>query len=277
MASWLCTVGHVAATRDLAKRGVTKRQLAAAVDEGRLVRVRLGTYACSHHDDLNMLAAGAGVRVDCVTLLGSLENQWSGITPPGLHVRARAGTHIGELPAHTVVHWSEGWTGPVTVIEALLRATGCLGPIDWLACVESALHLGHLTDTGLAALVARTPRRLRRTLAKLDRGAQSGLETHGREKIHDAGHTTQSQFAVPGAGTVDLLVDGCVAVETDGEKWHEGRFHADRTKDIRVRAWNYPVLRIGRPHLFELWPETVAALEDMIRDARAARPGTHRS
>ena len=276
MTSWLCSVGHVATTRDLARRGVTKRQLASAVDDGRLVRVRTGTYACSHLDAVQHLAAGARARLDCLSVLERLEGQWSGVQRPRLHVRARAGTHIGDLPTGTVVHWSERWTGEVTVVEALRRAVGCLDPIDWLACVESALHLGNLDERDLTELASTLPRRLRSTLAKLDRGAQSGLETHGREKIRDAGHTTESQFEVPGTSPVDLLIDGCVALETDGEMWHGGRFHADRTKDIRVRAWGFPVLRIGHPHLFEMWPETLATLEDMIRDARAGRPGMHR-
>lgn len=146
-----------------------------------------------------------------------------------------------------------------------------LGPVDWLACVESALHLRSIHESDLSTLARSVPHRAGRMLHERDPGAQSGLETHGRTRVRAAGHRTRSQVDIPGAGRIDLLVDEVVGLEIDGEKWHRERFVEDRTKDIRVRAWGIPVLRIGAAHLFDLWPETLQTLELMIEDAQRVR------
>lgn len=273
MTSWICANGHLATTRELASRGVTDRAMSAAVRAGRLLRLKQGTYACPHLEDDLQMAARAGVRIDCVTALARVENRWSGVEPPGLHVRARSGRHLGPLPPDAVVHWSdtESGRGVVSPIEALAQAARCLPVVDWLACVESALHLGSIDEQDLVLLAAAVPRRTATVLGRLDRGAQSGLETHLREKLRSAGHRTRSQVEIPGAGPIDLLVDGLVGVEADGAKWHAERFLRDRTKDIRVRAWGIPVLRLGKPHVFELWDETLDVIELMIDDARRVR------
>lgn len=238
------------------------------------MRLRPGTYACAHVDVDVRLAATAGARLDCVALLDKTENLWSGIRTPGLHVRAPRGRHVGALPARAVVHWShphlEGSASVVSCVDALIQAAQCLEPIDWLASVESALYLGVISDEELETIRALIPQRLQSTLARLDRGAQSGLETHTRSKIEDAGHHVETQVAVPGTSNLDLVVDGCVGVETDGSRWHADRFMQDRSKDICVEGWSMRVLRIGAPHIFETWPDTLATIETMIRDAKSS-------
>lgn len=196
----------------------------------------------------------------------------------GLHYRARPGTHVAALPPGATVHWRPppsdiGRSREVSAAQALLQATRCLSPLDWLASVESALHLGNLDEHGLEWLRASIPDRLRSTVRRLDRGAGSGLETFSRERIRDAGHVVETQVWIPGVGRLDLLVDGLVGVEADGEKWHRDRFTADRTKDIGARLWGVPILRIGRYHIFEAWDETLATLEVMLADARIASRG----
>lgn len=244
--------------------------MSAAVRQGRLIRLKKGTYACPHLEPTLQMAARAGVRIDCVTALDRIDDQWSGIATAGLHVRARSGRHVGPMPDGALIHWSdrESGRGVVGTLDALAQAARCLPALDWLACVESALHLGGIDGDDVHLLAAAVPQRTARVLGLLDRGAQSGLETHAREKLRAAGHTTRSQVDIPSAGPIDLLVDGLVALELDGAKWHAERFLRDRTKDIRVRAWGIPTLRIGAPHVFESWAETLDVIELMIEDAR---------
>lgn len=156
----------------------------------------------------------------------------------------------------------------MSAAEAIVQSVGCLDPIDWLACVESALHLGVIDTDTLGYIASTIPRRMHPVLSRLDPYAQSGLETHTRTRLQDAGHSVTTQVPIPGVGALDLLVDDCVGVETDGEKWHAGRFLADRTKDIMVESWGIRVLRIGPPHIFTTWAHTLATIERMIRDAR---------
>jgi very-short-patch-repair endonuclease len=144
-------------------------------------------------------------------------------------------------------------------------------PVDALASLESALHLGYLDENGLDALLRLVPLRMHGLIARLDRGAQSGYETHTRVKLLDAGHDVRTQVYVRGAGRLDLLVDECVGIETDGEAWHgPERFVPDRTKDLIVEGEGIRVLRIARPHIFEEWQRTLATIERMVRDARRA-------
>jgi very-short-patch-repair endonuclease len=172
-----------------------------------------------------------------------------------------------------VVHWSttlgkSAIPWEVSPLDALLQAIKCLPPDDALASVESALHTGFITEDEFDELVLRAPERLHGVLGKVDRGAQSGFETHTRLRILRAGFRVKTQFYVPRAGHFDLLVNDCVAVETDGAKWHgPERFLPDRTKDLIAEGQGVRVLRIGRPHIFEWWPQTLHTIQQMVSDA----------
>jgi very-short-patch-repair endonuclease len=152
-----------------------------------------------------------------------------------------------------------------------LQSIDCLPPLDALASVESALHLGYLSERGLDSLTHHGSLRVRTLLGRLDRGAQSGFETHTRVKLLEAGYRVRTQVHIPGAGRLDLLVESCVGIETDGAAWHGAdRFIHDRTKDLIVEGQGIRVLRIARPHIFEEWPRTLATIDRMVKDARAA-------
>jgi len=140
----------------------------------------------------------------------------------------------------------------------------CLDPYDVIACIESALHLGYLNERGLSLLWDLAPKWMIAYLTRIDRGAQSGLETHPRLWLQDLGHRVETQVSVPGAGVLDLLVDGTVGIEADGAKWHAHRFLADRSQDVGIERWGIRVLRIGRPHIFETWPDTLATIQRML-------------
>ena len=157
------------------------------------------------------------------------------------------------------------------MVGALVSALRCLSPLDWLAAVESALHVGTISSFQLEVLTAAVPAWARDIVSRLDRGAQSGLETHTRCKLVDAGFSVVSQVYVPAAGKIDLLVEDCVGIETDGGKWHAERFLPDRTKDITVEGWGIRVLRIGAPHIFDEWDQTLTTIERMVTDARRSR------
>jgi very-short-patch-repair endonuclease len=269
--TWLCTRGHVASARELAAMGASRRSVGRAVADGRLIRCRRGVYACAHLDDQERSAAAIGGRVDCVSALARFENVWTGSRPRELHVRVHPRFHA-RAAAGTVLHWrvAHGESGhplEVAPIDALLQAMTCLSRYDALAALESAAHLGYLSETDLGRLIELAPRRMRTVLTRLDRRSQSGFETFTRLQLQDAGHHVECQVPIPGAGVLDLLVDDCVVIEADGEKWHANQFHADRTKDVLIEAWGVRVLRIGRPHIFDEWPTTLATIERMVAES----------
>ncbi len=267
----LCALGHVVSTRQLLAAGMTARQLERWVADGSILRLRPGTYACTHLDDEAVIAATAGTRLDCVSLLARIPDAWTGRGDHGTHVRAITGRHVGVLPPGAVIHRPR--VGEPGLVGALVSASRCLEPVDWLACVESMLHLARIDERGLEILAATVRGPTRRMLGRLNRDAESGLETHARCRLQDAGFSVETQVTVPGAGRLDLVVDRCVAVETDGRRWHEHRFLEDRTKDLRVEGWGIRVVRIAPVHLFDEWPETLAAITRMVRECSpVARP-----
>lgn len=272
----MCHLGHLATVQQLRSLGATKRALASALADGWVRRAARGIYVCHHIDGDLMRAAQVGGQVDCVTSLDR-HSVWSGIEQPGLHLRVRPHHHLKRPAPGSIVHWSAPHyrsSSPLEVshVDALLQAITCLPPNDALASVESALHKEFIDEDDFAQLILRAPERLHSILAKLDRGAQSGYETHTRLRLVHAGFRVRTQFKVPGAGHIDLLVNGCVGVETDGEKWHgPERFLPDRTKDISVEGNGIRVLRIARPHIFDSWPTTLATIRRMVNDAESGR------
>lgn len=268
----ICDAGHVASAGRLQAFGVSRRTIAAALASGMIQRVARGIFACAHLDGNLVRAARAGGQVDCVTVLAQ-HRVWSGTERPGLHLRMDSRYHQRHRIPGAVVHWAERHRELPTLLEvapldALLMAIRCLPPDDALAAVESALHLRFISEDDLSELLLRAPERLHSTLARLDRGAQSGYETVTRLKLVRAGFRVYTQFYIVGAGHFDLLVNGCVAVETDGEEWHgPERFLPDRTKDLIAEGQNIRVLRIARPHIYEWWPQTLHTIEEMVRGA----------
>lgn len=276
---WICDHGHLASARELREAGATKRSLASAVESGRLVHVMRGRYACAHLDSDAITAAQAGALIDCVSALARHDKVWSGIeSATGLHLRAHPHQHVEVISPGTRLHWSIQHSVPLHPLEAspvdvLLQAMDCLPPTDALACLESALHEGYLDENGLGVLLHLAPLRMAATLRRLDRGAQSGFETIVRIAIVDAGYRVRTQVPIPGTSDSDLLVEDCVVIETDGQKFHgPERFIADRTKDLVIQRWGLRSMRIAWPHIFEEWPETLATLDVLIAEARRSRP-----
>lgn len=278
--TWLCENGHIARTHEIREIGVTRRQLADAVRNGTLTHARRGIYVCTHLDAHQLRAAETGGLIDCVSALRRHEDLWCGPPDERLHLRFPA-HHQRYGVTQEVSHWRKPVGGPihgleVAPIDALLQAMACLAPYDALAAIESAVHLAYLPQDQLSTLIALAPERLQPVLARMNLLSQSGFETHTRLKVEDAGHSVECQVSIPGAGILDLLVAGRVGIETDGRKWHENRFEADRSKDIRVAAWGIPVLRLGRSHIFDSWPETLAGLERLLAEARRTRSDQRR-
>ncbi len=262
----LCHFGHVATTAQLRQCGATKQMVAAAIANGSVLRPLRGHYACAHVNPDVLSAVRVGGRIDCVSALVR-HGVWSGTTKPGLHLRLEPHEKLRRAP-NARIHWSvpvrTAFGFEVSPLDAVLQAITCLAPPDALACVESAMHLKFLTEAELDEVLMRAPERLHSILALLDRGAQSGFETHCRLKLLEAGFTVQTQFMVRGAGHLDMLVNGCVGVETDGRQWHADSFLADRTRDLLMEAAGFRVIRLAREHIFDSWPRSLVAIQRMV-------------
>jgi hypothetical protein len=160
----------------------------------------------------------------------------------------------------------------VSIPEALSCAARCLPPDDLVAAIESAVHLKLIAPAEARAVISAAPRRLSKVLAEVDPGfrAQSGYETHVRLRLRRMGHYVEPQFYVPGVGHLDNLVDGVLAVETDGSQ-HRDSLEQDHVRDLGTEAAGIRVLRIDPGLVDRRWDYVYSVIERMLRDARAAQ------
>lgn len=112
--------------------------------------------------------------------------------------------------------------------------------------VECAYNRGDIELSYLLRhLDGRRCGKARNVVSKVDRGADSLLETLARVLFRDAGILTKTQVWIDGIGRVDFLLEGFLIVEIDGLAFHlEARqFKKDRRRDNSATLQGLPVLR----------------------------------
>ena len=236
-------------TRALRDAGLTKRDIATAVRQGRLIRLRLGRYAPEDTPDVFIDAARWGGRVDCISLLSHL-----GVfvhTHDGPHVQIdRHATRLPPRPARVRCHWRSS-SAPsdslaVEVVEALAQAVLCQRARHAIATLDSAWHLGVVDAEGIDEVFRRLPRAFQVLRALLDPRSEAGVETLVRLILRTLGRRADLQVVRGGVGRVDLLVDGWLIVECDSRQFHsDWEAHVrDRRRDAAALAQGYCTVRL---------------------------------
>lgn len=255
-------------TSDLREAGLTKRRIATAVQQGRLIRLRLGRYAPEHTPDIFIDAARWGGRVDCISLLSYL-----GVfvhTQDGPHIQVdRNATRLPLRPARVRRHWRSS-SAPaasmaVEVVEALTQAVLCQPARHAIATLDSAWHLGLVDVEGIDEVFRRLPRAFQVLRTLLDPRSEAGVETLVRLILRTLGHRAELQVVIRGVGRVDLLVDGWLIVECDSRQFHsEWEAHVrDRHRDSAALAQGYCTVRLlaadvlSRPDAVRLQLESI--------------------
>lgn len=145
--------------------------------------------------------------------------------------------------------------------DVLLHALLCLPPLESLVMVESAYNQGDIDLTFLLRhLVGNRCGKARDVVAKVERGADSLLETLARVLFREAGISTETQVWIDGIGRVDFLLEGFLIVEIDGLAFHlePRQFKKDRRRDNSAVVQGLPVLRFFYDDVVSA-PETVLA------------------
>jgi len=237
--------------RQLLQSGWTDGRIARAVRDGRLTRIRAGHFADRPIDEQTRRAVRVGGRLACVSELRHRGIWVLDSEPVHVHLAANA-ARLRPDPCDSRGHWrplvepAVGDPDHVSLVDALLQARDCLGRHEWLASVDSALHLRLLQPRDRELLRAALRCRYRSELDVADQRAESGLESIVRLVALDLGFRVRSQVTFPGIGRVDLLVEDWVAVETDGSAFHDLPLAAgDRRRDALLAAAGRTVLRPG--------------------------------
>jgi hypothetical protein len=176
-----------------------------------------------------------------------------------------------------VIHWRDeqfetralDWL--VSPADALAEAIRCLPLEHAVACVDSALRHRVINAAEWNDIQSALPERLTKIDTLIDASSDSGLESIARLRLRQRGHRVESQHPVPGVGRVDLLVDGLIALETDGDAFHSSKNQRanDRTRTLLAASLGLPTIRVGSEHLAPLeWPLVLAALDYQLDAVR---------
>nr|WP_179492867.1 DUF559 domain-containing protein [Microbacterium immunditiarum] len=256
---------------------MTRRRLASAAAEGRLIRVRKGRYLRAGTDSVFVRAARLGGRVDCASLVHHI-----GVfvrDTPHLHIQMDPdASRVPARPDDVVRHWRPTRASSselaTSVVEALVQATRCQEPRAAVATLDSAWHLGLIDEGDLAVIFSALPRRYRVLRQLLDRRSESGPETLVRLILRAIGCRVDVQVQLTHVGRVDFVVDEWLIIECDS-----GQFHSDWEAQKRDRRRDLAAARLGYSTV-RLLAEDVMwhadAVQSALREIIARGPGAHR-
>ncbi|MFS0714423.1 type IV toxin-antitoxin system AbiEi family antitoxin domain-containing protein [Microbacterium sp. 2P01SA-2] len=275
LATRIRAMGGCVRSRWLTSRGVTRLQLARAVERGALVRVRHGVYAAPDAEPAVVEAAAHGGEVCCVSALRR-RGVWVLEPQERLHVRVGRAGRVHAHPGCRCVTHHDGDAaafGAVSLVHALVQAASCLGAEAFFVAFESAWRLGLLTRADRAEVRLTLPARFRYLVDLARPDADSGLESLLRLRLSRLGISVESQVLIPGVGRVDFLVAGCLIIEVDGRLNHEGASlrHKDLVRDAEAAAIGYETLRFDYSLVVFEWTRVeraVLARLDAIRRLR---------
>ncbi|NVM99274.1 endonuclease domain-containing protein [Arthrobacter sp. SDTb3-6] len=216
--------GTVARRKDLTAAGFSAWQLSQAQLEGRIKMVAPGCFGLPNADPMDVLLAKKRGRRSCLSKARQL-GLWVISEPERLHIAVAHGHPVPGCIVHRV-------RGRQTLMDILHQCVKCGSEVEALCVLESAIVLKKCTFAQLRqSFSGREDGAGRAIIGMIDPQAQSIVETIGRYYLRKAGFNVQAQFFVRGVGHLDLLVDGILGVETDGETYHNTQ--EGWTEDLR--------------------------------------------
>jgi Protein of unknown function (DUF559) len=131
------------------------------------------------------------------------------------------------------------------------------------------LHLAVLSRAGLPTLRSLLAAHARPALDAVNGNAESGLESLSRYRLVGLVRSIEVQVPMPGIGIsgrdgrVDLLLDGWLVLELDGDQFHDPR--VDRHRDGILIRRGYRVLHLGYEQIVNDWDVTLAIIVESLR------------
>lgn len=280
---------EIVTTEQLADAGWAARELTRAVRARELIRVRRGHYALPRTDARVLEAVRIGGVLGCVSALERL-GVWVA-EHPFVHVslhhsasrlrspRDRHRPLSAENRDGSVLHW---WPtlGPndgamLSVIDALAQIVRCQPRPLAVSSLDSALHEKIIDESALDRVFEAVPLHFGALRRDIDSRSMSGLETIVRLMVKDAGLRCEPQVTFAGLGDVDLVVEGCIVIETDGHQNHDKLEHRrrDYARDAALAARGYIVLRFNYRQVVHQPEVVMAAIRGALRTHRSSSRG----
>lgn len=273
---WCESLGGVARTAELARVGVDRHSLRAALEAGELRRVREGVYATPDTGAEVITAVLHGGALGCANRLRA-EGLWLIGCDERVHVSmpptGRRRPHDGcECVSHWTATTTDGGTAPL--VDALVQLLQCRGTEDFFVALESAMRKRRLSRSGVQRLRARVQAQHRHLVDFARWDADSGLESLLRLRFRRSGLDLAPQVRIPGVGRVDFVLVGLVVVEVDGVPGHADSLisrHKDLVRDAVASAHGLETLRFDYALVVHDWPLVEAAILAAVARARRRR------
>lgn len=264
----LRSLGRMARTSELTRRGVTEAELTSAVREGRVLRPRNGVYALPEEPAAIVHAAEHGGVIGCCGA-AALHGLWILAVPAEHHIwMGTAGTRRSRC-TECRLHWDAGRVEVgilPPVANVLLQVALCEGEEPFFAALESAFRHSRLSAGETAWLWRHLPLELRWLVAFARSDADSGLESLIRLRLQRIGISVRTQVSIRDVGEVDFVVGERLIVEADGRENHERE--RERAKDLRRDAIaagrGFTTLRFTYALIVHEWPLVEAAITGAI-------------
>jgi very-short-patch-repair endonuclease len=280
--TWIGKRNGVAHTSDARAAGFSVYEIATAVAEARLSRVRRSWLVTPDCDQRRVVAASVGGRVTCVSA-AAMRGLWvphrdqTGHSDEQTHI-AVPGTSSRHDRAGLRLHWA---TGPAPVgknanedhmLNVLYHVAQCMRRPDALAVWESAIRRG-LTEPSVLQGVAWRRAEAAAIAARASALSDSGLETHFANGMRAASVSVRQQVWLDGH-PVDGLIGEWLVVQIDGFEHHSSA--ADRRRDIaadaRLVTRGYVVLRFDYHQILFEWPHVLETILTAIAQGAHRRP-----
>lgn len=284
----LAAHGYLTTTRWLHDRGHSDGEINRLVQRGLIVRPARGWVAARGASQLAVLAVAHRGKLAGSAALATRQI-WDACDSR-VHVARRPSSHGSAALLHPVSafsaprfpagpvreHWvTERWPDEreppwrTSVIDALHLVSRTAPPDQFVACVDSALHTAALSRAGLPTLRALLAIRSRPLLDAVTAKSESGLESLSRFRLTGLVRSIEVQVPMPGIaisgrdGRVDLVLDGWLVLELDGDQFHDPR--VDRRRDGILIRRGYRVLHLGYEQVVNDWAATLAIIFESLR------------
>lgn len=274
----------------LFRAGHTRRQIASAVADGAILRVRKGWYTLPNTPDAAIEAFRIGGRLTGLSAFKTY-GYWTPSTPK-LHVTVPRDARALRRPRdmHTRLaridrqHCEITWTDEraardsdcpwrTSVIDSLVHILTHEGRVASIICLDAALNAAlhgrpGIDEDDLDVIFARAPRFAQPWRAELDGRSGAGGETEFRLRCTAAGIPFVPQPYVAGVGYLDGQIGPHTFVEINGREWHDNpvAFEVDPTRDATIASRHGRVLRFSYTLFRTSWALTEAALRSAIED-----------
>ena len=277
--------GGVAHKQQLVRHGARDCELTRAVRAGEVIRIRQGWYSTRAEDDPGVRAVRVGGRLTGISAIVAAGGWALGKFP--LHVAVPRNASRLRNPSDrarrlylqsrgVVVHWvptettERGSATSVSLKDALVRVVldekleVAVAALDW------ALRTGEIDATDFDTLLQMLPQYKRTIRLWVAPECDSLPESLTRTRLRLCGHQVTPQVPTGSRERIDMVVDDCVAIETDGEEFHLTRFNEDRRKDITITIDGYHVLRPSARIVFYEWPRFYKAVQAALEARQSA-------